>query len=166
MSKNTPPRAPSSHRNLPIQVPPWMKSSHGRAFVIGQTSIYVGPREATRDPRTSKKPPVLAYARPTDDEPHIVAEFPNANMAEQFMAAMTAGVEEATLAAANAQRPDLAPAAPGEPQCGDEHDVETPFGMIPSKCERPPHKTGDHAGPLVDDRLPPGFPRRANWTAS
>lgn len=146
---------------------PHIKASEGRAFRFGDTSVYVGPREPSPNGRNLKRPPVLAYSRVgVDLTPHIVAEFPNSTAAEEFMQALTLGIDEAALASANAQRPDLAPAAPGEPQCGDVHNVETPFGIVRSTCERPPHETGDHAGPLVDDRLPAGFPKRANWVAT
>ncbi len=147
----------------PIIIPPHIRASEGRAFTIGHTSVYVGPREPTPNGRNLKRPPVLAYSRPGDEAPHVVAEFPNATAAEQFMAALTAGVEEAAIAASNTQRPDLAPAALGDPICGDQHDVETPFGVVSSTCERPPHDDGECAGPLRSDILPAGFPTRATW---
>lgn len=147
-------------------IPSHLRASEGRAFTIGRTSVYVGPREPAPNGRNLKRPPVLAFSRPGDDKPTIVAEFPNSSAAEQFMTALTAGVEEASIAAANAQRPDLAPAEPGEIQCGDEHAVHTPFGYVATACDRPPHGPGSHAGPLKSELLPAGFPTRATWVAA
>lgn len=59
----------------------------GYAFQIGNSHIYVGPRESGRGR------PILAISRGSEQE--VVAEFANATAAEKFIEALKVGIDEA-----------------------------------------------------------------------
>lgn len=139
---------------------PLIKASEGRAFVFGNTSLYIGPRDYVANGRNLKRPPVLAVSRLGDEKPTIVAEFPNATSAAHAANMLQLGIDEM----------NTRPAAPGQPVCGNEHAVHTPFGVFPGVCDLPPEHVTDHAGPLdipldIPTDMPVEFPRRGKWVA-
>ncbi len=78
-----------------------IRGSVGRAFQIGDMSLYAGPG------LKGHLRPILALKRPRDKKEVIIADFKNSTSAEMFIEALMHAID-------GAQTPDLSPAERAE----------------------------------------------------